>query len=135
MKIDNHSPSININKSIDLIKKCLTSNWISSSGKYVKEFEKEICKFTGAKYAVACNTGTAALHISLKIAGVTQNDEVIVPSLTFVATINSIRYNQAFPVFMDSDDNYNLDIKKTVEFLEKKQPLKVIVLTKKVAVK
>ena len=60
---------------------------------------------------------------------------MIVPSLIFVATINSIRYNQAFPVFMDSDDNYNLDIKKTVEFLEKTTFKKGYCINKKVAVK
>jgi perosamine synthetase len=102
----------------------LASNWISTSGKYVSEFEKKISSYTGAKFTIACNSGTAALQVALRIAGVEQKDEVIVPTLTFVATINSIIYNQATPIFMDCDDYYNLDIDKTIEFLKNKTILK-----------
>ena len=119
-KIPNHEPSINIPKTINLIKNCLTSNWISTSGKFVKELENNISKFTKAKYVIACNSGTSALQVALRIAGVERNDEVIAPTLTFVATINSIIYNQASPIFMDCDNYFNLDIEKTIEFLEKR---------------
>ena len=97
------------------------SNWISASGKFVKEFENNISEYTKAKYVIACNSGTSALQVALRIAGVEKNDEVIAPTLTFVATINSIIYNQASPIFMDCDNYFNLDIGKTIEFLTKKQ--------------
>lgn len=100
------------------IKECLDTEWVSSAGKYVEEFENNICKFTGAKYAVACVNGTAALHISLLLEGVKPNDEVIVPTLTFISPVNVIRYCNAYPVFMDADDFYNIDVEKTIQFIE-----------------
>ena len=123
-KIENHSPNINVSKTSNLIKKCLSSNWISTSGKFVSLFEKDISSYTNAKYVVACNSGSAALQVALRVAGVKKNDEVIVPTLTFVATVNSILYNQASPIFMDSDDYFNIDINKTIEFLEKNTVVK-----------
>ena len=102
------------------IKNCLDEGWVSSAGKYVDLFEKKIAKYTGAKYAVACISGTAALQISLKLVGVGIDDEVIVPSLTFIAPVNAINYNNAKPIFMDNDDYYTIDIDKTIEFLDKK---------------
>jgi|TARA_Y100000294_G_scaffold161624_1_gene166151 aminotransferase in exopolysaccharide biosynthesis len=102
------------------IKNCLDEGWVSSAGKYVDLFEKKIAKYTGAKYAVACINGTSALQISLKLVGVGINDEVIVPSMTFIAPVNAISYNNAKPVFMDNDDYYTIDVNKTIEFLNKK---------------
>lgn len=116
--IDLHSPSIN-KSAINYFKKCIKSGWVSTGGNYVTQFEKEIAKFTGAKFAIACNSGTSALHISLKLAGVSPGDEVIAPSLTFVASINAILYNCCSPIFMDSDDYFNIDVDKTIEFLNK----------------
>jgi perosamine synthetase len=91
------------------VKECLDTGWVSSAGKFVDRFEQETSQFTGAKYAVACATGTAALHVALRIAGVAAGDEVIVPTVTFIASINSVRYVDAQPVFMDCDEYYNLD--------------------------
>jgi len=102
------------------IKNCLDEGWVSSAGKYVDLFEKKIAKYTDAKYAVACINGTSALQISLKLVGVEINDEVIVPSMTFIAPVNAISYNNAKPVFMDNDDYYTIDVNKTIEFLNKK---------------
>jgi len=102
------------------IKDCLDTGWISSVGGYVDLFERKIAQYTGAKHAIACINGTAALHISLILAGVRSEDEVIVPTLTFVSPINVIRYCNAFPVFMDADDYYNIDINKTIEFIQQK---------------
>jgi perosamine synthetase len=99
------------------IKECLDTEWVSTAGKYVDKFEDKICDYTGAKFAVACVNGTSALHISLIIAGVKQGDEVIVPTLTFIAPINTVRYVNAEPIFMDSDEYYNIDIQKTIEFI------------------
>jgi perosamine synthetase len=99
------------------VKECLDTEWVSSVGSYVTKFEEEICKYTGADYAIACVNGTAALHISLIIAGVSRDDEVIVPSLTFIAPVNVIRYVGAEPVFMDSDKYYNIDAEKFTDFI------------------
>jgi aminotransferase in exopolysaccharide biosynthesis len=82
---------------------CVESNFVSSVGKKVTEFEESIAKFTGSKFAVATVNGTAALHIALLLAKVKENDEVITQALTFVATCNAISYTGARPVFVDVD--------------------------------
>ncbi len=97
---------------------CLESTFVSSVGKYVTKLEEDICKFTGSEYAVACVNGTAALQISLLLAGVQAGDEVIVPTLTFIAPINTIRYTGAEPIFFDCDAYYNLDVEKVEQFLK-----------------
>ena len=99
------------------VKECIDTEWVSSAGKYVDLFEKKIAKYTDAKYAVACVNGTSALQVSLRLAGVQPGDEVIVPTLTFIAPINAIVYNGATPVFMDADEYYNIDAEKTIEFI------------------
>jgi perosamine synthetase len=89
---------------------CVESGWISSAGKYVDRFEAAFAEFCGVRHAVACCNGTAALHLSLLALGVSPGDEVIVPTLTFVATANAVTYCGARPVFADSDpDTWNLD--------------------------
>ncbi len=86
------------------VKECLDTGWVSSVGKYVDQFERELANYTGVKKAVAVVNGTAALHVALKLAGVTKGDEVIVPTLTFIATTNAITYCGAIPHFADSDE-------------------------------
>ena len=85
------------------VKECIDSSFVSSIGKYVDIFEKKIAKYTGAKYAVATSNGTSALHASLLLANVNENDEVITQSLTFVATCNAISYCGGHPIFIDVD--------------------------------
>jgi len=82
---------------------CLDSGWISSSGKYVELFERGFAQFCGVRHAVSCCNGTAALHLALLALGVSAGDEVIVPTLTFVATANAVTYCGAQPVFVDSE--------------------------------
>jgi len=101
------------------VKECLDTGWVSSAGKYVDLFEEKISEYTGAKYAIACVNGTSALQVSLKLAGVESGDEVIVPSLTFIAPVNAVNYLNAEPVFMDSDDYFNIDPEKTIDFIKK----------------
>ncbi len=96
---------------------CIKSGWISSAGSLIKKFEEELCKITKSKYAVACINGTSALHISLLLAGVKKNNEVIVPTITFIAPVNAVKYCNANPIFMDCDEKYNLDVDKVIEFL------------------
>ena len=85
------------------LKECLDTNWVSSAGPFVERFEREIAAYTGVRHAIATVNGTAALHVALLVAGVRAGDEVLVPSLTFIATANAIRYCGAEPVFVDSD--------------------------------
>ncbi len=82
---------------------CIDSTFVSSVGKYVDRFEQMMAEYTGAKYAIATVNGTAALHITMKLVGVNQGDEVITQSLTFIATCNAISYCGAKPVFVDVD--------------------------------
>jgi len=106
------------------IKECLDTEWVSSVGKYVEKFENDICRFTGAKYAVACVNGTAALQVALQIVGVSPGDEVIVPTVTFIASVNVVRYLNAGPIFMDCDEYYNIDVEKTLQFINEETHFK-----------
>ena len=99
------------------IKECLDTGWVSSAGKFVPLFENSIAEYTGSKHVIACVNATSALHLSLRLLGVAASDEVIVPSLTFIAPINTIVYMGAEPVFMDSDEFCNIHLDKTLEFL------------------
>ena len=83
------------------VKECLDTRWVSSAGKYVSEFENRLAELTGSKRAVAVVNGTAALQVSLTLAGVERGDEVICPALTFVATANAISHAGAVPHFVD----------------------------------
>ncbi|HQQ63009.1 MAG TPA: LegC family aminotransferase [Pseudomonadales bacterium] len=82
---------------------CIDSNFVSSVGAKVTEFEKMVAEFTGAKYAIATVNGTAALHVALQLSGVGRDDEVITQALTFIATCNALSYCGAVPVFVDVD--------------------------------
>lgn len=101
------------------VKECLDTGWVSSAGSDVDKFEQEIANYTGATYAVACINGTAALHIALMLVGVEPDDEVIVPTVTFIAPVNAVKYMHAEPIFMDCDDFYNIDAEKTKDFIKK----------------
>ena len=87
------------------VKDCLDSTYVSSVGKFVDQFENELAAYTGAKKAIAVVNGTSALHIALKLAGVKANDEVLIPTLTFVATANAVSYCGAIPHFVDAAYN------------------------------
>lgn len=106
------------------VQECLDTGWVSSAGPFVERFEAELAACTGAAHAVACVNGTAALQIALQILGVRPGDEVIVPTLTFIATVNAVRYLGAEPVFMDCDEFYNLDGEKTAAFLQREVELR-----------
>ena len=106
------------------VKECLDTSWVSSAGKYVDLFEERIAEYTGTKHAIACVNGTSALQVSLRLAGVRPGDEVIVPTVTFIAPVNAVRYNGAEPVFMDADKYYNMDGEKTVEFIKQETVFK-----------
>ena len=98
-----HEPTFEGNE-WNYIKDCLDTGWVSSVGKYVDRFESNLQSFTGARYAVATVNGTSALHVALLLAGVKKGDEVLIPSLTFVATANAVSYCGAMPHLVDSEE-------------------------------
>lgn len=101
------------------VKECLDTGWVSSVGSYVTKFENMLAEFSGCKYGVATSSGTTALHISLMLAGVKQDDYVIAPNVTFIASINAIRYTGADPILIDVDPNtWQMDLGLLEEFLE-----------------
>lgn len=94
------------------------TEWVSTAGPYVDKFESELAKYVGTDAAVSCQNGTSGLHTSLLVAGVERDDEVIVPTLTFIAAVNPIKYIGANPIFMDCDKDLVLDINKLEEFCQ-----------------
>ena len=97
-----HEPNIGQREN-ELVSKCLASGWVSSVGEYISEFEQGLAKFTNSKHAIAVVNGTAALHVALHSVGVKPGDEVLVPTLSFVATANAVSHCGAIPHFVDSD--------------------------------
>lgn len=106
------------------LKECIESGSLSTSGKFIGEFEKKIAQYVKAGGAVSTQSGTAGLHLALKVLGVERGEEVIVPTVTFIATVNPVTYLGASPVFMDCDDSLNMDLDKLEEFCKKRCELK-----------
>ncbi|WP_068986496.1 LegC family aminotransferase [Lysinibacillus xylanilyticus] len=104
-----HEPTFN-DKEIEYVTDCVKTGWVSSVGAYVTRFEEKLAEFVGVKRAVAVVNGTAALHIALMVVGVEAEDEVLMPSLTFIATANAVSYLGAVPHFIDvSMDTLGVD--------------------------
>lgn len=113
-----HRPVFEGNE-ISYLEECIRSNFVSSVGQRVVDFENQVAEFTGASYAVAVVNGTAALQVALRVAGVLPGDEVITQDLTFVATANAIRHLNASPVFLDVDlDTMGLSPSSVLAYLE-----------------
>ena len=101
------------------VKDCIDTNWVSSAGSYVDKFENMVADYIGVRYAVATSSGTAALHLALLCADVGPEDEVVMPSMTFIAPANAVRYVGAYPVFIDSESNYwQMDVEILRDFIE-----------------
>lgn len=94
----------------------METEWVSTAGPYVEDFEKSIADYVGMPAAVACQSGTAGLHIALLLCGVTAGDMVLVPTLTFIAAVNPVKYIGAEPMFMDCDDSLCMDPDKLEQF-------------------
>jgi len=99
------------------VNQCLISNWISSKGSFVKKFEDSFSKFTKIKHSISVSNGTCAIHLALLSLGIKKNDEVIVPSFTYIASVNPIKYIGAKPIFIDSNLN---DLQMNIADIEKK---------------
>ena len=100
-----HEPDFKDTNAWKYTKECIDSGWVSSAGNWVDTFEKEICKFTGSKNAIAVTNGTVALRLSLYVIGVRAGDEVLLPPMSFVATANAISHLGAIPHFIDIEPN------------------------------
>lgn len=98
-----HAPIFEGNEEKYLVD-CVRSSFVSSVGEYVTKFEATLAEYTGAKYAVVCVNGTAALHVCLILSGVVRDDEVLMPAMTFIATANAVSYIGAVPHFVDVDE-------------------------------
>ena len=97
-------------KELANLKKCLRANWISSGGKEVHKFENVMKNFSSGNYNLATINCTTALQLAVRLLNPKHNDEIIVPTITFIATINSVIYNNCNPIFMDCDENLLLDL-------------------------
>ena len=119
-KISVSSPFLSGNE-LEYVTDCIKTNWISSQGKYVKKFEEMFSTFHNNYYSLAVSNGTVALHLAMLSLGIKEGDEVIVPDLTFAATINAILYVNATPVIVDiCNDTWNIDPKKLKNHLSDK---------------
>ncbi len=96
------------------------TEWVSTAGSFITEFEKNISNYVLSKGAIACQSGTAGIHISLLLCDVSRDDEVIVPALTFIAAVNPVKYIGADPIFMDCDDTLTIDPQKLRTFCQSK---------------
>jgi len=100
---------------------CITTGWVSSVGAFVDRFEHDLAAYLAMPHAVATVNGTAALHVALLLVGVEPGDEVLVPTLTFVAPVNAVRYAGAQPVFVDAEATYGqMNVAQVEEFLTRK---------------
>jgi perosamine synthetase len=117
-------PNISGNE-LKYVSETIETEWVSSVGSYVEQFEKDFAKYIGSKYAIAVVNGTAAIHVSLIVAGVEQNDEVLLPNLTFVAPVNAVMYCKAIPVFVDSEwKTLGMDPQCVVNFINNETEFK-----------
>lgn len=105
-------------KELEYVTNAIETEWVSTAGPYISEFEEYIVAYVGAPEAVACQNGTSGLHLALIACGVTKEDEVIVPTLTFIAAVNPVKYIGADPIFMDCDDTLTIDPEKLLSFCE-----------------
>tara|TARA_B100001250_G_scaffold179815_1_gene154534 strand:+ start:585 stop:1661 length:1077 start_codon:yes stop_codon:yes gene_type:complete len=104
-----YQPSI-ANNQRKYVLDCIDTNWITFRGKYVNTFQEEFCKFTGSNHASVVSNGTVAIHVALEALGIGEGDEVIVPTFTYIATVNAVAYTGATPVFCDSSyDDWQID--------------------------
>lgn len=111
IKFPVYQPSLNGNEK-KYVNECLDSSWISGKGKFINEFETNFAKYIGTKHATTVCNGTVALHLALEALGIGEGDEVIVPTLTYIASVNAITYTGAKAVFVDSlADTWQMDYK------------------------
>lgn len=105
-------------RELEYVTTAVKTEWVSTGGPYVNDFEDKIAEYVHTKGAVSCQNGTSGIHTALLVAGVTKEDAVIVPTLTFIAAVNPVSYIGAYPIFMDCDDSLCMDPQKLEEYCE-----------------
>ena len=116
---------------LDNLKECLESGWVSTGGRFIPEFETKVKKYMKTKFAAGVQSGTAGLHMSLQVLGVQRDEEVFVPTLTFIAAVNPTTYLGASPIFIDCDDSLCMDPIKLEKFCSEECDFKEGVLVNK----
>ena len=115
-------------KEKEYVNECLESTWISSKGKFISLFENKFSEYVKSDYSTTCTNGTVALHLALLALDIKDGDEVIVPTLTYIASVNAISYVGAKPIFVDSEDKYwQIDTKKIEEKITSKTKAIIVV--------
>lgn len=118
-----HNPQFDKNE-IKYINNCIKSGWVTTKGKYVEDLKKRLKSLTGAKFVLPVINGTSALHISLILSKVRKGDEVMVPTITYIASVNAIKYVGANPIFMDTEEDLNISLEKVNKFFAEETYLK-----------
>ena len=113
-----HPPYLD-KKDIVSLNESIKSNNISTYGKTTPKFENLIKKYTGAKYVLAVNSGTSALHLSILASGIKSGEEILIPALNFIASSNATIYNSSIPHYIDCDYDLSINIKKLSKYLSK----------------
>lgn len=123
------SPTMHDGEEMKYVKEAYDTNWMSCIGENINSIEKTTCEKIGCKYAVALSTGTAALHLAIKLAGVKRGDKVFCSDMTFAATVNPVVYEGGVPVFIDSEyDTWNMDPKALEKAFELYPDTKFVVV-------
>lgn len=123
------SPTMHNGEEMKYVQEAYETNWMSTVGANINEVEKSICEKVGCKYAVALSSGTAALHLAIKLAGVKKEEKVFCSDMTFAATVNPIVYEGGIPVFIDSEyETWNMDPKALKKAFELYPEVRVVVL-------
>ena len=117
-------PNLDVEPIVQNLRECIESGWVSTGGKFIGEFEEKIAKYVGVKEAVGVQSGTAGLHTALRVLGVEPGDEVLVPTLTFIAAVNPVTYHGATPVFIGCDDTLCMDPNLLEKFLREECTIK-----------
>ena len=111
------------------VKEAFDANWITTAGANINELEKQVCEYIGCNYAVGLASGTSALHLAVKLAGVKQGDKVLCTDMTFAATVNPVAYEKGTLIFVDSEyDTWNMDPKALEKALEKHPDAKAVII-------
>ena len=103
---------------LPMVEECIKTGWVSTGGRFITEFENKVAQYVGVEEAVGVQSGSAGLHVAYRMLGLEAGDEIICPTVTFIATVNPAMYVGAYPLFMDCDDTLNMDLDKLEEFLK-----------------
>jgi len=121
------SPPHMSGKELEYIKQVFDSNYIAPVGEFLDRFEKSVSNYVNSSYALAVVNATSAIHLALRVLGITNGDKVAVSTFTFIGGVNPILYQNAEPVFIDSDEYWQMDLSLLEDALKKEKPKAVIV--------